>query len=276
MSRTLPIKVNPVESVSAGQEAWVKLSNGPTYQQLLIESNIPPAEMEKISVDLGGVHDEGIIFDALGTELITKDKYKGKTVPGAAPYFYMVEFGQLDGKTDGGQMYSGLVTLPTDNIRLLFDLADELTPGAPYIKVSGYASASQPVRTFIPYLRPQTIIVNETGTVTYSSLPTKKNLHYRRLWLFGGGLTQVELYKDGGRQYHGVKASVEYMQKYLELVPQSGVWVVDFVERGFVLMDLYDPKYKNEQYLEMQAGTAENIRCLVEGVRRLNADQYQK
>jgi hypothetical protein len=275
MSRTLPFKLNAVEGVGAGQEAWVKLTNGPTYQQIVIESNIPPAEMEKVSIDMGGVHNEGVIVEALGTELVTKDKYKGNYTTSSAPFFYLVELGQLDGKTDSGQMFSGLVTLPSDNIRLLFDQADTLTPTTPYIKVEAWASESQPYRRYIPSLRPQTIIVNSTGEQSYLNLPTKGGLKYRRLWLKGGGLKVVEVKKDGARKYFGRKESVEYMQRILGLVPQATWFVVDFCERGFVFSDLFDPRHINSLELNFDAGTAENVRCLVEGVKDLGKDNYQ-
>lgn len=276
MSRVLPMKLNTVEGIGAGLEAWVKLMNGPTYQQIVIESNIPPAEIEKISLELGGVHDEGVFWSATGADLVVKDRYKRNFTATSAPYFYLIELGQLDGKTDAGQMFSGLVTLPSDNIRLLIEQADTLTPTAPYIKGEAYASESQLVRQFIPYLREQVITVTETGEVTYTSLPTRDGLEYRRLWLNKGGLTQVEIKKDGNRKFFGRKESVEYMQQVNKRTPQAGWFVVDFCERGFVFYDLFNPQYRNSLELIMQVGTAENVRCLIEGVRRLPEAKYQR
>lgn len=281
MSRILPMKTSPVEGIGAGQEAWLKLNNGPTYQQLVIRSNIKPSLMEKISIDLSGVHDEGVIWEATGEELVTKDKFLGQFSTDASPYFYLVELGQVHGKVDVGQMFSGLVTLPTDNIRVLFELSEggtgaELFPASPFISVTAYASESQSVRQFIPYLRPQTILVNEQDSeVVYTSLPTRDGLAYRRLWL-DGDISQVEIKKDGNRKYFGEKENVEYMQSVLKRAPQAGVFVVDFVERGYVLADLYNPAYRNSHELIMQVGAAENIRCVIEGVRKLPEAAWQR
>ena len=62
MSRITPFKLNTIEGIARGEKATVRLQNGPTYQELVFESNLPPAQISKFTVDIGGVYQIGEIL----------------------------------------------------------------------------------------------------------------------------------------------------------------------------------------------------------------------
>ncbi len=275
MSRIRPFLLNPFDGVGAGQKAWVKLSNGPTYQEIVIETNIPPAEIEKVTVDIGGVHSLGEIIEIEGAELVTFEKYKGVTVGTGPVYYYVIPFGSREAKTDTGELLTGLVTLPNDVVMLNVYQKGTLTPAAPYIKGHATASASRTERRIIPYIKPQTIVVTATGQIDYMSLPHDAGMEYRRLWM-KGDINKAELWKDGVMEFESMQDVNEFLQDRRDRVPQSGWFVMDFISSGYVMADTFRPQHRNELKLRLDMAAAANVRCQVEGFKVLSEDRAQR
>lgn len=277
MSRLIPFKLNAFDAVAAGQKAYTKLPNGPTYQEILIETNIPAAKIDKVTLDLGGMNQMGEIVEVLGSELVMIEKYKGVTVNEAGPtYTYVIALGSREAKSDPGQLVTGLVTLPTDNIILnvyLNSTLGTLTPATPFINGYASASAAQTQRSVIPMLKPHTIIVTSIGDNDYLNVTGDAGVELRRLYLSGGDISKVELWKDGVREYEETAEINEFMQLREERVPQAGKFIVDFVRRGWVLADTFKPQRRSELKLRMTIGTAENVRMLVESFKVLATPQ---
>lgn len=276
MSRLTPFELNAFDSVGAGQKAHTKLPTGPTYQEVVLISNVPPAKIDKVTVDLGGIHQMGEIIEMTGAQLVTLEKYKGVTVGAGPVYFYVVPFGQRDAKTDAGQWSTGLVTLPNDNVLINVYLNADLGGITPYIKGHARASKSQSVRYVIPMMKPHSIIVTSTGDNDYMGLPSDPAIRLRRLWLKGGDISKVELWKDGTRQYEQTLEVTEYIQKREEKMPQPDYFVLDFVQSGWMLADVFSPARLNELKMRMKVGTVENIQLLVEGYKVLTEANAQR
>lgn len=275
--RILPFKMNAFDQISAGNISKLKLSNGPTYQEIVLETNVPAAEIDKVTIDLGGVHSVGQIIEMKGTELEAFEKYKGQTGQGAGPvYYHVIPLGSREAKTDAGMMMTGLVTLAQDNIILSVHLAGSVTPTTPYITAWAYASAARSVRSVIPMIKPHTIVITGTGEQDYMSLPADPGMRYRRLWLKDGDLSRVELWKDGVREVEEDVSVTEFIQKREDLVPQTDWVVTDFVRNGYVVADVFSPQYRTELKLRLTVGTAENVRMLVEGYKVLSQDNVQQ
>lgn len=284
--RNVPSKLNGVNNIVAGQKAWVKVPNGPKYLEFVIVSNIPAAGIDKVTIDVGGVHQLGEIVEVSGADLKMIESYRNKeyTFAGAAPYIYVLQLGNQEANTDLGQMFSGLVTTLNDNVLLnIYIKAGEATANK-YIDVyteSTEPSAAlgeldqngRPVRQIVPMIKPHTVTNTVTGEVDYTTLPDEAGLEYRRLFLSGGTVTEVEIKKDGETKYEETQIVAEFQQGREKRVPQAGVFVVDFVRRGWVMSDTFKPQHNRELRLRMQVGVAENIRVLVDGFIRLARPQ---
>lgn len=286
--RNVPSKVNTVNNVGKGNKAWVKLSNGPKYLELLFVTNYPAADLEKITIDLGGVHQMGEIIECTGTDLKQVEGYRNKdyTFAGSAPYYYVLQLGNQEAKTDVGQQYSGLVTLQNDNVLVNIHIASGSAVADNVAYIDMYSESTEPsaalgeltdkgepVRQVIPMLKPHTITNNTTGDVDYFTLPADAGVEYRRLFLAGGTISEIEIKKDGGTKYEETAAVAAFQQGREKRVPQAGVFVVDFVRRGWVMSDTFIPQHKRELRLRMKVTVAENIRVLVDGFTRLSAPQ---
>lgn len=284
--RNVPIKLNGVNNIVAGQKAWVKVPNGPKYLEFIIVSNIPPAGIDKVTIDVGGVHQLGEVVEASGADLVMMEDYVNKEydVAGAAPYIYVLQLGNQEANTDLGQMFTGLVTTLNDNVLLnVYIKAGEAT-ASKYIDVFaestepsaalGEVSADgRPIRQIVPMIKPHTVTNTVTGEIDYTTLPDEAGLEYRRLYLMGGGVDDVEIKMDGQTKYEENKVVAEFQQKREARVPQASVFVIDFVRRGWVISDTFKPQHSRELRLRMNATAAENIRVLVDGFIRLNQPQ---
>jgi len=102
MSRIVPIKVGQIAGVQQGLECQIKLPNGPTYQEIILETNMTLDEIKRVRINLGGLHQMGDIVDVSGTELRMLELYKGVTVSGSDLNRYVIPFGNITSKSDVG------------------------------------------------------------------------------------------------------------------------------------------------------------------------------
>lgn len=284
--RNVPSKLNGVNNIVAGQKAWVKLDNGPKYLELILVTNIPKAGIEKVTIDVGGVHQLGEIVEVSGDDLVMMEDYRNKEYDFAVadPYIYVLQLGNQEANTDLGQMFSGLVTTLNDNVLLnVYIKAGEATANK---YIDAYAESTEPsaalgevdqngrpVRQIVPMIKPHTVTNTVTGEVDYTTLPSEAGLEYRRLFISGGGVTEVEIKQDGTTKYEETQTVAEFQQGREGRVPQAGVFVVDFVRRGWVMSDTFKPQHLRQLRLRMQVAVAENLRVLVDGFIRLNKPQ---
>ena len=272
MSRMVPIHVGQMPGVQAGIEAQIKLPNGPTYQEIVLDTNLPKAEILRIRINLGGVHQMGDIVDVSGSELQTVELYKGQTIAGDDLNRYVIPFGNIDAKVDAGMLYSGLVSLKTDNIILYVELAGAVTPATPSIDVFADATVSQQTRTMIPYIRKQRITNNATGEIDIVNLSQREQI--KRLHL-KADIVSVLMKIDGSDHYDRTFDVNEFQLKRLGKVPQVGYFHMDFAAHGYPLADLKNPKANFQYLLRPTLGTAEDVVILAETVLMLEENQYQ-
>jgi len=272
MSRIVPIKVGKMTGLAQGLESQIKLPNGPTYQEIVLDTNMTLAEIKRVRINLGGVHQMGDIVDVSGTELRMLELYKGKTVAGDDLNRYVIPFGNIDSKTDAGMVYSGLVSLRTDNIILYVELAAVVVAVTPFIEVNADAMAKRDVRTMIPLLKNQRVVNNATGEIDIVNLPQRamiKRMHMK------ADISKVEMKIDGVDQYDRTAGVNEYQLKRLGMVPQAGYFPVDFAAYGYPLADLKNPKAEFEYMVRPTLGTAEDIVILQESVLMLEPHEHQ-
>lgn len=282
--RNVPSKLNSVNNVGKGNKAWVKLQNGPKYLELIFVTNYPAADLEKITIDLGGVHQQGEIIECTGTDLKQVESYRNDKYSFArvAPHIYVLQLGNQEANTDVGQLFTGLVTLQTDNVLVNVHIKSASAVADNDAFIDMYAESTEPsvllgerdeagnvMRQTIPMLKPHTVTNNKIGEVDYFTLPDEAGLEYRRLFVSGGAISEIELKKDGTTKYEETSQVAEFQQARQGRVPQAGVFVVDFVRRGWVMTDTFKPQHNRELRMRMKVTVAQNIRVLVDGFVRL-------
>ncbi len=306
--RVRPFKLNAFEGVGAGQVAYTKLPNGPTYQEIVIASNVSYEYIEKVTIDLGGIHQVGEIIEMTGNDLhrrnnkiqdliisTTLSEYSHKDSAGDWVYekMYVIPLGSEEAMTDVGKMLSGLVTLPNDNILLKVALKSGLTSDdtedgkPPRLTAYAYASASRTERTIIPLIKSHHISVPGQGELDYMNIPADPGIEYRRWWLFtidnslqqsGSAygnveLDTVEIWKDGVREFEEPQWLTEYMQRRAGMSTDSQRYCIDFVRGGWVMADTFKPQHRYELKLRMGVTAQQegNLRLLTEGFKVVKA-----
>lgn len=251
-----------------GQKVQIRLANGPTYQELMFESNVPPERVEKISINIGGVHSLGDIIEVTGEDAKMLEAYKGRSTGAVGGvHTYIIPLGNREGRTELGQFYTGLVTLPTDTINVSIQLAKSTSQVQPWFKGHATVTAAQPTRTMVPIIKSQTVINNVDGEFDFQNL--QRDLAYKRLHL-KGDIKRVVLNRDGSDSWDLTDSVNKVMLKREDMKPQNGFYHLDFVQRGFIAMDLYKAQLtSSELNLKITMGTPENVRLLVEAVRFL-------
>ncbi|WP_261840891.1 major capsid protein P2 [Aliamphritea ceti] len=284
--RNVPGKLNGVQNIVSGQKAYVKVQNGPKYLEFIIVSNIPKEGIEKVTIDVGGVHQLGEVVEVTGDDLVMMEDYRVKeyAFAASAPYIYVLQLGNQEANQDFAQMAGGLVTTLNDNVLLniyikstdatankFIDVHYEATQ--PIAELGEIGPNGEPVRVTVPMIKPHTVTNNVTGDVDYMTLPAEPGLSVRRYYLSGGDIDSVEIKLDGQTKYDETKAVAEFQQNREKRTPQAGVFVVDFVRRGWILKDVFRPQHSRELRLRMKVATAENIRILVDGLITLPTPQ---
>jgi hypothetical protein len=267
MSRITPFKLNTIEGIARGEKATVRLQNGPTYQELVIESNIAPDMISKFTVDIGGVYQIGEILAVTGEEAYMLEKYHGRN---QVAYKYVLAFGSTEGRTDKGQLFSGLVTLPSDNIILGIELKASTSTVVPTFTGWAFASAAQPVRVLVPQIKSQIITNTAIGDIDFPHLPVDAAI--QRIHLLGD-VDKAIIIKDGNQPFELTKSVNNFMLMRNEKAPQAGYFHIDFVQRGWVLMDMFNPVNVANLNLRLTMTAANNVRVLIESVRQLAAPQ---
>lgn len=277
--RVLPAEMAHFDNVVLGQEAVSKLPNGPTYEILVLETNVPPAGIESVVLDMGGSYNRGEVINVSGADLLMMWKYKGLTdIHGTGPvYFYPIPLASIEANTELGEQFSGLVTLSSDNNQLKVRINAGAQPkdgagnaAAPTMKVHAWASAARAVRKFIPVIKSQTVQNNATDVYDHPNLPATVGTYYRRLYLHGP-VDQVEIKKDDVNRWPPTeKATAELQQTWFGRKPVPGIFVVDFCPEGYVFRDLFNPLHRKQLLLKMRMTAAQNVRILYESVQELN------
>ncbi len=267
MSRLSYIKLPSIQP-HYGQKTQIRLANGPTYQELMFQSNVPPERVEKISINLGGVHSLGDIVELTGEDAKMLEAYKGRNY-GAVDgvHTYIIPLGNREGRTELGQFYSGLVTLATDTVNVSIQLASSTSQVQPWFEGHATATATQRTREMVPIIKSQTVINNVAGEFDFQNL--QRDLAYKRLHL-KGDIKRVVLNRDGSESWDLTDTVNTFMLKREDMKPQAGIYHMDFVQRGFIALDVYKAQLtRSELNMKLTMGTAENVRVLMEAVKFL-------
>jgi len=278
-SRVLPVETAHFDNVALGKEGISKLPNGPTYELLIIETNVPVAGIDAVILNMGGNINRGEIINVTGADLLKLWDYKNlPAIHGAGPtYFYAVPLASVESATEPGEQFSGLVTLSTDNntVKVRINPAASVVDGngdaaTPYLKLHAWASAAREVRKFIPVIKSQTVVNNQTGVFDHPNLPAEQGVYYRRLFI-EGAVDQVEIKRDKVSIWPATELQSAAMHQVVwGRKPPADTFVVDFCPEGYVFRDLFNPRHVNQLVLKMRFTNTGNARILYEAVEELN------
>lgn len=216
------------------------LSGGPTYREIVLETNLNTDQLTKVVVRLNG----DPIIDCAGLDLLMLEAYKQN--PALAGRF-VIPFADNAVLTPEGQGLSELVTYGTDNLVL------EISTGAatagqisgsvvPTMKaISSTTSGLNPdgtkrQRQFLKRIYRNLIEAGATGKNVYKNF--NRGPRICRLHLGGGTVTALEIKRDKLTLVDNLsKANNDFLLARELLTPQSGYFHFDPIMSGFALLD---------------------------------------
>lgn len=271
-----PHPMNPFDGIDYAEKATAKIVAGPTYEKLVIISNVPKEAIAKVEIVRGGDTD----YSLKGSQLVMLEAFKAMANAGTAInglYYYVIPFADELGKSIDAQSLTSYITLPGENIHIDITLHDyghadntggNTWPVTATIKGTAYTSPARAARLWLPQIKTITAPALAVGELEFYDLPQSALM--RRLHI-NGDVTKVELKQDGKTRFKMTADEIafELQRQNRGLAPQAGYIHIDFVGMGFSVADLFNPKSVEDLNLIMQVGTAGNIPILVESVKRV-------
>lgn len=265
MINAYPRKLNSFIGQQWGEKATVKLANGPTYEEIHLNTNITnPLLIERVVVNLNG--DE--IYSLKGTELKMLEQYKKQYTEAGR---YVIPFADISCNTRNGIRITGLVTLKSDNINVEVYLKaqPEETP-APSIKGVSYLSQAQPMRYVIPRIKTQTMQAGAIGDNEYLTLPHGQDKSVRRMHFKHADITDLLISRDGRTVFDADTGTNGFQQKRFEREPQAGYFHFDPIVSGFALDSLFPTAHTSELKFNVKTSSiAGTIPILVESIQQV-------
>jgi Viral coat protein P2 N-terminal domain len=234
---TFKLPLTNLQNVGPGNTATLKIPAGrgtPTYDVLFLElgGTLTAAHIERLTLKANGriVVDEGS-----GTVLNLREAYRGITTNAA---YIAIDF--TEPRARNGMSEQLLSAIPGN---LLADLSLE-------IKIASGAPAGGTIKAHALF-RPPTANpfilkrLNTTQSFAAAGSASAPNIAFlpvggaggklKRIWLHesvAGTTSEVQIRVANNSIFEATRAQIEHHQRRYELVPQTGVVVVDFVEDG--------------------------------------------
>lgn len=257
-----PIKLESFSAVGAGQTANLVLATGVTYDAVYLETNLTPAEMLKVRLELNAEE----IFALSGDELKMLDLFDEVEASFAGPtYRYALPLQYETAILADTQRTTSLVLGPGDNCVINVDIdAAAVSPTlSAFAETSAFRGTRQLVRKFERY----TVPVAAAGITEFFSM--NKGSRVLRMHFNTADMDGLEVIRDRLKVYELDKARNDYLLTRAGKTPQAGYFHFDPTKQGFPIIDGFATSAQNLVFrLSMTAGG--NVPVLVE---RLDAAQ---
>ena len=262
-----PTKLNSFTGIGYGQKATTTIQNGPTYEEIFIETNLSAAQLKRVVISLNA--DENHCID--GELMKQLEAYKG--IP-TADGFFSIPLADITAKTKHGMKYTGLVTQAGDNITLEIEIADTDQANPPAVKLAARAtvSANQPARVVIPMIKKQ--IMQASGTENqFLDLVSGADIMVRRMHFLNDAINAIQVDRDYVRIYDTTKEFEMFRAKRNKRFWQANVFHFDPIMRGYYIDELFRTAHSSElKFTVFTDNAVGSIPIIVESVRVVRPD----
>ncbi|MCW4446826.1 major capsid protein P2 [Vibrio splendidus] len=264
-----PMKLNSFTGIGYGQKSTVNLSVGPTYEEIILETNLEASKLKRVAISLQGEE----IYVLTGEQLLMLEAYKG--LPSKAGMF-TIPFSDITGKTKNGIRSTGLVTERGDNITLEVEVASVADESAePDIALKAWAmiSEAQPVRIVVPKIKSQSMQATAAGDNEFLNLVSGQRVAVRRMHFLSDKVTELAIHRDYKKVFEASREFTSHMGKRNGKFAQVGVYHFDPIQRGFYLQDLFATAHAAElKFTVTTSDVVGSLPILVESVEFVRPD----
>lgn len=245
-------KLIDIRNVGAGKTAVITCPIGPTFDKikLHLSGGLTAADITLIEGKANGRR----FFVETGTNAIKRQNYKGVLTDSN---FITLDF--TEPKARGGAPEQYLASIPSNLLRqLTFEIT--IAPTAnPASTIDAHAEVRNP--TANPYIRKQ-LDFNQSVPAGEAVLFLPTGVSggiVKRIWLHSADIQAHDLRVNGHTVMRLNKAELEYGQKENGIVPQAGIYVVDFVADGNVVSGALDTQKGQNVELRLTMAAAGSV-----------------
>lgn len=230
------LKLLPANNVLATGLATIDLSNllGTSIERIFLQlgGTFTKAMITLIQLKANGK----IIWESTGAAIDARNAYRGITASAA---FLTLDFAEIFSKTELGQNLGNIdTTAGINSLKLEVAIAGATAP-----TLQGYAEINLPQtdpaqansRALIAKVARSTITVGAAGTfslaVPHFAVADGGSL-FKRIAIFSANMNALVIKKNGIVIEDSVKALNDFNQAEYKRVPQTGLYMVDFVVDG--------------------------------------------
>ncbi len=256
-----PIKLNSMVGAAWGQKGTLPIPNGPTYHELVLETNAEAADLERVSITLNAEE----IYVLTGSELLMLERYKRREHTAG---HFVIPFSDIVARTKNGVRYTGLVTELGDNIHLDVQFKAKAAGSDPLsIQVHAWVSNAQAVRVILPSIKRETMPANAVGVNEFTNLIANPLRSIRRMHFMYDKIEKLEIERDFVKEFEANKFISEANAKRNERTPQAGYFHFDPIVRGFSIDELFPTQHSSSlKFSVTTTDVAGSIPILVESV----------
>jgi hypothetical protein len=263
--RHQPHYVKSFSGLGWGQSPSVRLTGGPTYERIVIDTNDGTNFLAAADILFARIYLNGdMIHEWTGADLVMLVDYAGLPAQNG---IFVLPFEDVTAQTIAGQEQSAFVTFPTDAVDLKITLA---AAGGrawnPTLKAVGYVSAAQSKRTLLKRTRTINFDASAVGLNNLTTVergPAIMRMH------FATSATDLSIQRDFVTVYENTAEINAYNLKQLGRVPQTGYFHFDPVATGFNQADIFRT-VSNQLDFRLTTTAAGNIPVLIESLEARN------
>lgn len=228
------IKLLPFNNVVAAGVATCDLNNllGYTVERLILNlggTTFTKAMLTGLQLKANGK----IIYDSTGSCVDTRNQYRGIT---ANANFLTIDFAEIRSKTELGQNIGALdTTQGIQNLRLEATISGATAP-----TLQGWAEVSPPqldpaqkaTANLIARVHRATITIGAAGQYSLPVphfFPSDGGSIFKRIAVFSANMTALMIKKNGIVIEDSIKALNDFNTTEYRRVPQTGLYVADFI-----------------------------------------------
>lgn len=264
-----PMKLNSFNGVGYGQKASVTLSVGPTYEEIILMTNLEPSMIKRVSVTLNAEE----IYVLSGAQIKMLEAYKRNTAKSGA---FVIPFSDISGKTANGIRSTALVTEMGDNILLEVEIgtpADMATATAISLQAWAHVSERQPARILVPKIKTQSFQATAQGENEFLNLISGAFISVRRMHFETDKMTDLRIERDHVKVYESSADLAKYQGDRNKRSWQAGFFHYDPLQRGFYLKDLFSTAHNSElKFTVTTTDPVGTLPILVESVEVVRPD----
>ncbi|MDN2481114.1 major capsid protein P2 [Vibrio astriarenae] len=259
-----PKELDPVEGVSWGNQATLRLVSGPTYQNIELVTDITdPKDIERVMLKLNGKE----IINLTGEDLVNLQKHRKQYTQAGR---YIIPFADISLRTKAGVRTGELVTLGGEIWMLYIQLkAKDAGTVAPVIRARAHTTAAQATRYYMPRLYSLTWFASATGRTPFDFSERSPFLTLKRIHFKDDSIERIRVLRDDREEMNVSKVDNAYDLALAELEQTAGYFTLDFVRTGFGTEGRLPTNAAKQLQFELEKSAAGSVPLVIEAIEQV-------